>query len=299
VTEFGESAIAGFDYRYRGTHLASERSAFQQIDIYEHETFGRALVLDGLLQTTERDEFCYHEMLVHVPLLCLEQPRRVLVIGGGDGGTLRHVLMHPVERAVMCEIDERVTALSREHLPSVGGAAFDDPRAEVLFDDGIAYMRADGEPFDAIIVDSSDPIGPGEGLFTAAFYRDAAERLAPGGVVCVQSGSPFFQQDEMHRAHRNMAETFGDLRSYLGHIPTYPGTLWSFTMGGSDLAVDTQAAQRRATERGLVTRYWSPEVQAGAFALPAFVRAVIAPDGPPHTFGVSPEETVRRDVPRG
>lgn len=297
--EFGEVVARGFSYRHEGELIARERSAFQQIAVFDTPSFGRVLELDGLLQTTERDEFCYHEMLVHVPLVLLEAPRRVLIIGGGDGGSLRHALMHPVERVVMCEIDERVSVLCRELMPGIAGDAWDDPRAEVLFDDGIAYMRNATEKFDAIIVDSSDPIGPGEGLFTEAFYRDAAAHLAPGGVVCVQSGSPFFQQDECHRAHRNMASALPDVRTYLGHVPTYPGTAWSYTVGGERIVVDAAAAAERARARGLVTRYWTPELQAAAFALNRIAAEVVAPEGPPHTWGRSPEEASHADVPRG
>lgn len=299
MVEFGEAAAEGFFFQHAGEHLASERSGFQQIDVYQTPVFGRVLTLDGLLQTSERDEFCYHEMLVHVPLLTLPAPRRVLIIGGGDGGTLRHVLMHPVAEAVMCEIDERVTALCREWLPAIAGDAFDDPRARVLFEDGIAFVRQPGEPFDAIIVDSSDPVGPGAGLFTEAFYRDARARLAPGGVICVQSGSPVFQQDECHRTHRALAAALPQVRTYMGIVPTYPGTLWSYTIGGEQLSLDPDEAAARAAARGLRTRYWSPAVQGGAFDLPRFVEQVIAADGPPHTFGLSPEERARRAVSDG
>jgi len=287
---YGEQIVPGFTYSFEGKQLASERSPFQQIDIYENESFGRLLMLDGLTQTTERDEFVYHEMLVHVPLISLERPRRVLIIGGGDGGTLRRVLEHPVERAVMVEIDQRVTELCRELIPSISGGAFDDARAEVLFADGIAYVKDGGEPFDAILIDSSDPIGPGEGLFTTEFYRAAASRLNPGGVLAAQSGSPGFQQGELHRTYAHAVEVFPDVRVYLGGVPTYPGGVWSFIVAGQRLELDPAVAAARASERGLVTRYWRPELQRGAFDLPQIVYDVIAPDGPPHTWGLSPAE---------
>lgn len=281
---FGEHIAPGFWSRFEGEALADERSPFQRIQIFDTESFGRTLVLDGLVQTTESDEFCYHEMLTHPPLLMLDQPRAVLIIGGGDGGTLRHVLMHPsVERALMIEIDERVTALCRTHLPALAGEAFDDPRAEVRFADGIAFIKDTDERFDAIIVDSSDPVGPGEGLFTEAFYADAAARLAPGGIVTVQSGSPLFQQAELNRAHRAMATALPDVRTYLGIVPTYPGALWSYTMGSS--ALEPGRGAQRAAERGIDTRYWSPALQAGAFALPAFMTDVLAPGGPAFAWG--------------
>ena len=291
MTEYGEQIVPGFAYRFEGKQLVSERSPFQQIDIYENPSFGRLLALDGLTQTTERDEFIYHEMLVHVPLISLENPRRVLIIGGGDGGTLRRVLEHPsVEHAVMVEIDQRVTELCRELMPSIGGDAFDDARAEVLFADGIAYVRDGGDPFDAVLIDSSDPVGPGEGLFTVDFYRAAASRLAAGGVLCAQSGSPGFQQDELHRTFTHASSAFPVARVYVGFVPTYPGGMWSFTLAGSALSLDPSVAAARAAERKLSTRYWRSELQRGAFDVPQIVYDVIAPDGPPHTWGLSPAE---------
>lgn len=295
MSEFSEQVVAGFSYRYEGEHLLSERSAFQHIDVYDTPSFGRVLVLDGLIQTTEQDEFVYHEMLVHVPLVSLAAPRRVLVIGGGDGGTLRRVLEHPsVERAVMVEIDPRVTAVCREHLPSIAGDAFEAPRAEVRFEDGLAYVRETTETFDAILIDSSDPVGPGEGLFTADFYRAAAARLSEDGVLAAQSGSPAVQQDELHRAYANAMQVFEDVRPYVCSILTYPGSMWSFLLAGRHLHLDPAMAAARAAERGLRTRYWTPEMQRGAFDLPRIVRDVIDPSGPPHTWGLSPEERARR-----
>lgn len=289
---YRESAARGFDYAYSGAGLLhSEQSRFQRLDVYDHPAFGRMLVLDGLTQTTERDEFIYHEMLVHVPLLCLAEPRSVLIVGGGDGGTLRHALMHPtVERAVMVEIDERVTAVCREWIPGISAGALDDPRADVRFDDGAAFVRSDGETFDAILIDSSDPVGPGVALFTGDFYAAALRRLAPGGLLAAQSGGPFFQQRELHRAYRNAAASFPDTRVYLANVPTYPGTLWSFLLCGERIEVDADAATERASKRWLSFRYWTPELHAGCFALPRIVRDVLAPDGPPLTWGLSPEE---------
>jgi len=273
ASRFSESPAAGVEFAYSGDLLHAEDSAFQHVEIYDHPTFGRTLVLDGAVQTSERDEFLYHEMLVHVPLLCHPEPRRVLVIGGGDGGALRRVLEHPsVTEAVMVEIDERVSALSREFMPSIGGDVWDDPRASVLFDDGNAYVHADGDPFDAIIVDSSDPVGPGIVLFETPFYRRCLERLNPGGVYVAQVGSPIYFQDEMRMAFHNARAAFADVRLYLGHVTTYPGVVWSYMLGGERLAVDAGEAGARATERKIVTRYWTPEVHAGAFAIPGIVR---------------------------
>jgi spermidine synthase len=296
VTEFSEEIVPGFRYVYHGELLLSERSPFQTIEVYEHASFGRMLVLDGLVQTTDRDEFVYHEMLVHVPLVAHPGPRSVLIVGGGDGGTLRHALMHPtVERAVMVEIDERVTEVCRKLMPELGGGAFDDPRADVRLEDGIAFVTTTSQRFDAILIDSSDPVGPGEGLFTRSLYESAALALAPGGVLAAQAGSPYVQQDELHRAFSNAASAFPELRLYLAGVPTYPGTAWSFFTNAPIVSAET--ARARARERGLQTRYWTPEVQRGSFDLPQIVRDVIAADGPPRTWGVSTGERERRAVP--
>ena len=280
MARFSESPAPGVEFAYEGELVHAEDSAFQHIDIYDHPTFGRTLVLDGAVQTSERDEFLYHEMLVHVPLLCHPSPQRVLVIGGGDGGTLRRVLEHPtVTEAVMVEIDERVTALSREYMPSIGGECWDDPRASVLFDDGNAYVHADGEPFDAIIVDSSDPVGPGIVLFETPFYRRCLERLNPGGVHVAQVGSPIYFQDEMRMAFRNARAAFPDVRLYLGYVTTYPGVVWSFMLCGERLQIDAAEAGARAAERKITARTWTPEVQEGAFALPGIIRDGLDGDG--------------------
>jgi spermidine synthase len=280
VSRFSETPAPGVTFAYEGESLHAEDSAFQRIEIYEHPTFGRTLVLDGAVQTSERDEFLYHEMLVHVPLLCHRSPSRVLVIGGGDGGTLRRVLEHPtVTDAVMVEIDPRVTELSREFLPSIGGDVWDDPRASVLFEDGNAYVHADGEPFDAIIVDSSDPVGPGVVLFETPFYVRCLERLNPGGVFVAQVGSPIYFQDEVRMAVRNARAAFADVRLYLGHVTTYPGVVWSFMLCGQRLTIDAEQAAAAAAERKLSPRYWTSQIHEGAFAMPGIVLDALDGDG--------------------
>ena len=279
-SRFFETPSPGVEFAYEGELLHAEDSAFQHVDVYEHPTFGRTLVLDGAVQTSERDEFLYHEMLVHVPLLAHPDPKRVLVIGGGDGGTLRRVLEHPtVTDVVMVEIDQRVTDVSREYMPSIGGEVWDDPRATVLFEDGNAYVHAEGEPFDAIIVDSSDPVGPGIVLFETPFYARCLERLNPGGVFVAQVGSPIYFQDEMRMAYRNARAAFADVRLYLGHVTTYPGVVWGFMLAGERLEIDADAAGARAAERKIPVRTWTPEAHVGAFALPGFVLEGLEGDG--------------------
>jgi spermidine synthase len=276
---FFETPAPGVEQAYEGELLHAEDSAFQHIDVYEHPTFGRVLVLDGAVQTSERDEFLYHEMLVHVPMIAHPDPRRVLVIGGGDGGTLRRVLEHPtVTEAVMVEIDERVTVVSRELLPSIGADVWDDPRATVLFDDGNAYVHGGDDTFDAIIVDSSDPVGPGIVLFETPFYEAALARLNPDGVFVAQVGSAIYFQDEIRMAVRNARAAFPDVRLYLGLVTTYPGVAWSFMLAGRHIEIDQESAGARAAERKISTRCWTPEVQAGAFAIPGFVQEALEGD---------------------
>ncbi len=265
-----------------GRELVRERSQHQEIVIVETPSHGRVLVLDGVVQITEMDEFVYQEMLVHVPLVAHGAARRVLVIGAGDGGVLRRVLQHPsVERAVMVEIDEAVVRLCREHMPNIGGQAWDDPRAEVIIGDGIAFVRdAPADSFDVIIVDSTDPIGVGEVLFTDAFYADCARILAPGGVLVNQCGVPFMQADELRETSLRRARVFRDVSAYVAAVPTYVGGLMTLGWASNDpdlrtLPVDEVA--RRAQAAGILgtTRYWTPAVHVASFALPAYIDALL------------------------
>jgi len=274
---FSESPITGLEIVYDGELLHEERSAFQLIQVFEHPTFGRMLVLDGLVQTTERDEFFYHEMLVHVPLICHPEPQRVLIIGAGDGGALRRVLEHrSVEHVTMVEIDERVTAVSREWLPSISAGAFADRRAVVRFEDGHAFVLDSPDTYDAIVVDSSDPVGPGIVLFSAAFYEAALERLGPKGVFAAQIGTPTLFPGEIRMAMSNAAAAFPVAKPYLGAVPTYPGTLWAYLLAGRELDIDGGEAARRANDRGIGGSYWTPAVHVAAFELPRFVSDLAA-----------------------
>lgn len=284
-TAYGEPVTEGFDHAFTGRLVHTQRSEFQLVEVFDHPHFGRMLVLDGLIQTSERDEFCYHEMLVHPAMLSVPSPERSLVIGGGDGGTLRRMLEHP-GRAEMCEIDRTVTDVSVEHLPSVSAGAITDTRATVVFDDGAAYVASHEATFDVIAVDSTDPIGPAVVLFSEAFYADCRRALRPGGVVVAQSGSPMYQGAELQAAYRNMREVFEHVEVYLGFVPTYPGVLWSFlagTDGPPPSACAVEVLEARMRDRKLETRFYTPEVHAAAFALPAFVRDLLeeARDGAP------------------
>lgn len=260
--------------------LAAVTSAFQDIRVYETPSHGRMLMLDGVVQITEFDEFVYQEMLTHVPLILHGEARRVLIIGAGDGGVLRRVLMHrQVERAVMVEIDGEVIRLSKEFLPSIGGDAWSDPRAEVIVGDGIDYVRnAPDASFDAIIVDSTDPIGVGEILFTDAFYRNCARVLGPDGMIVNQCGVPFMQAQELRETSERRGLHFSTVSAYVAAVPTYVGglmTLGIATNRDTLAGLDVETVTRRAERAGILgtTRYWSPELQLACFALPPYIAA--------------------------
>lgn len=253
--------------------LHEEWTPYQHLEVYENPTFGRMLVLDGAVQTTELEEFVYHEMLVHPALLTHPSPRRVLIIGGGDGGALEEALKHPLERAVMVEIDEAVVRASRAYLSTICQDAFDDPRAQLVIGDGIAFVAGGGDSFDVVLVDSTDPQGPSLGLYSPDFYKQVAARLAPEGVLAVQSGSPLYQRDLLAAVRRHLRAVFPHVRTCLATVVAYPGGLWSFTLasrGRDPAALSAEEIARRTQDLGL--RYYGPLVHGGAFHLPPYLR---------------------------
>lgn len=274
-----ETLYSAWGQRFRVVReLARTQSAFQDIAIFESESHGRVMVLDGVIQITEGDEFVYQEMLVHVPLLAHGAASNVLIIGAGDGGVLRRVLQHrTTQRAVMVEIDGEVIRLSKEYLPSIAGNAWTDKRAEVIVGDGIDYVKnAPDASFDVIIVDSTDPIGVGEVLFTDEFYANCARILSDRGLIVNQCGVPFMQADELRETSARRASFFPYVTAYVAAVPTYVGGF--MTLGFAAKAADTlgltsgEIAQR-ATRAGIAgtTQYWSPEIQASAFHLPPYI----------------------------
>lgn len=254
--------------------LSRSKSAFQNIEIFETDYFGRILVLDGVIQTTERDEFVYHEMLVHVPVLAHGAVRDVLIIGGGDGGVLREVLRHPVASAVMVEIDGDVVDLCKAHLPSLSDGAFDNPRAELIIGDGFGYAAETDRQFDVIIVDSTDPFGPGEILFSDDFYKNCRRILRPGGIMVTQNGVPFFQGSEVATTARRMRPFFDDVAFYGAVVPTYIGGFMTLAWASDNAAmrdVSELEIAARAKAIGLTGRYWSPAMYRACFSLPPFI----------------------------
>jgi spermidine synthase len=249
--------------------LYDAASPYQHIQVAVSPLFGRMLILDDAVQTTERDEYVYHEMLVHLPLVTHREPKRVLIIGGGDGGTLEEVLKHPVDLAVMVEIDRSVVDVSRTYLPDIARGAFDDSRTRLLIADGIAFVRDTTERFDVILVDSTDPKGAAAALFSEEFFAMCAQVLTPEGILAMQSGSLLYQGDLFDSVRRHLA-LLPVVVPYWAAVPSYPGTVWTFTLGsrGPDpRTVDRGTIARRAGGFGL--RYYGPDAHRAALSLPA------------------------------
>ncbi len=259
--------------------LFNRQSAYQHVQVLQTDAFGRMLTLDGLVMLTERDEFVYHEMISHPALCLLPRPRRVLIVGGGDGGTLREVLRYSeIEQVDLVEIDEVVVEAARTCFPELS-IAFDDPRARLHVADGVAFVRATAPAtYDLIIVDSTDPVNFAEGLFGEAFYRDCVRILTDDGVLVTQSESPFDHtfQASIQAAHAMLGRIFPQVHMYLAHIPTYPMGLWSFTLASKRLHpvedFDPEQAARRLAPFVDRLRYYNVELHRAAFALPSFVR---------------------------
>ncbi|MEM7723975.1 MAG: polyamine aminopropyltransferase [Pseudomonadota bacterium] len=250
----------------------------QRLRVFENPTFGRILTLDGVVQVTEADNFIYHEMLTHVPILAHGAATRVLIVGGGDGGMAREVLKHQsVEQVTMVEIDAGVVDFSKEYLPGISAGAFDDPRLDLVIADGADFMAKNRDDYDVIIIDSTDPIGPGEVLFTDHFYGHAKRRLTEHGILVTQNGVPFLQGDELTGTIRAFKALFTDATCYLATVPTYAGGPMAFGWGTNgparDVPLDTLAARFAAAN--LTTDYYTPEVHKAAFALPTYVSRLI------------------------
>lgn len=250
----------------------TEKTDFQQIDILETQQFGRMLVLDGMVMTTIKDEFVYHEMISHIALNTHPNPKKVLVVGGGDGGAIREILKHKtVEKAVLAEIDERVIETSKEYLPEIAGSLH-DPRADIQVVDGIKYIHDHKNEFDVILVDSTEPIGPAVGLFEKGFYQGIYESLKEDGILVAQTESPWFNADLIKRVYKDISSIFPVTRLYTVSIPTYPSGLWSFTLGSKNydpLKVDDSEINE------INTKYYTPTLHKAVFQLPKFVEDII------------------------
>lgn len=248
--------------------LYDSQTNHQRIKLFENPKFGRVLTLDDVVQTTQGDEFIYHEMLAHVPMFAHSDPKRVLIIGGGDGGIAREVLRHTVDNVTMVEIDQSVIEFSKEYLPTLSAGAFDDPRLAVVIEDGAVFMRETQDTFDVIIVDSTDPIGPGEVLFTDTFYGHAARALGENGILVTQNGVPFMQPQELSGSLRAFKALFKYYGCYLAGVPSYAG-------GPMALGFASQADYANiARPSEFKLRYYNTAVHHAAFALPNYIKAL-------------------------
>lgn len=252
-------------------------SPFQEITILDTYEFGRILVLYGSIMTTEKDEFIYHEMISHVPLGAHPSPKEVLIIGGGDGGTLREVLKHQrVQRATLVEIDRMVVEKCKEFLPTIA-TSFDHARARVLFEDGDRYLTSVAEKFDVLLVDASDPIGPAEVLFQKPFHEKAFRALRDDGIFVTQSESPFYHQKTVRALYRNLAQVFPIVRMYHAYVPTYPSAIWSFAFCSKRYDPFERLDPHDATWATIKTRYYNADIHRAAFALPNFMKELVEP----------------------
>ena len=257
--------------------LYAGQSEFQRIDLFETQEYGRLLVIDGFVMCTEKDEFIYHEMIVHVPMAVAPGIRRVLVIGAGDGGVVRELTRYgTIERIDLVEIDEMVVTVCREYLPQTA-CRFDDERVRLFYRDGVEFVRQKENAYDLIIVDSTDPIGPGEGLFTRAFYEDCCRALREYGILVNQHESPFYPNDAaaMQLAHRRIAPVFPISEVYQAHIPTYSSGHWLFGFASKKYHPVRDFEPDKWNGLGLETKYYNTRLHTGAFALPNYVEKLL------------------------
>jgi spermidine synthase len=278
-----ETLHGGFRVRLKADQvLFDSETEHQQLIIFENEDFGRVMLLDGVVQLSTRDEFIYHEMMAHVPLFAHGKAKKVLIVGGGDGGVLREVLRHPeVKSVTLCEIDRSVIDLCQLHFPDVAGGAFEDDRTNVVIADGTKFVHETDERFDVILVDSTDPIGPGAVLFTKPFYTDCHRTLASGGVLVTQNGLPFLQAPELKQSITYFRELFDDAFAYVATTPSYFGGSMSYGWATDNKKLrqhPLDRVERRYKKAGAFpTRYWRPEMQVAAFALPAYIQELVNP----------------------
>jgi spermidine synthase len=278
---FQETLHDGYGQRFRVEEMLVDiHTGLQHLTIFRNALMGRVLALDGVVQTTEADEFIYHEMLAHVPILAHGAARRVLIIGVGDGGIVRETARHRgIEEIVAVEIDRVVVDLCRRHLPNHSAGALDDARVRLVIGDGLAFVRGDAGGFDVILTDSTDPSGPGESLFGDAFHAHCRRLLNPGGILATQNGVPFLQAAELARTARQLARYFEDAHFFHAAVPSYIGGSMCFGWGATDPAsrrIERAVLEARFAASGLVTRYYNPAIHRASFALPQYMLETIA-----------------------
>lgn len=256
--------------------LFSEQSDFQKVEIFDTDSvLGRVLTLDELMMTTEGDEYHYHEMIAHIPMMQHPEPKSVLVIGGGDGGTVREVLKHKtVERVVLCEIDGMVIEACKKYLPTIA-CELDNPKVETLVQDAIEYIKDKKEEFDIVLIDSTDPMGPGEGLFTDEFYTNVKNSLKKGGIMVAQSESPFAQAESVKKMYVQLKKVFPVVSTYTSNIPTYPGGYWAWAFCSVDVEPLSFYAEDREEEITSTCKIYNRDYHNARFALPNYLKNLI------------------------
>lgn len=259
--------------------LVRRRTNHYDILVFENQLFGRVLALDGIVQTTERDEFVFHEMLVHVPLFAHGGVRDVLIIGGGDGGVLKEVLKHKTVKTVtVVEIDRGVIECCRQHLTAVCGQAFDDPRTNIVFGDGVSFVASGDRDYDLILVDSTDPVGPGAALFDGTFYANCADRLRPGGILVSQFGVPFAEPEWLARPYLRLQDAFAATACYLVPVPANYGGFLAICLASQSAEsqnVAPEQLKQRFQDAGISTKYYTPDMHKASFALPPYVTEIL------------------------
>jgi len=259
-------------------HLYTGQSEFQKVDVMDCHELGRTLTLDGLMMVNKKDEFIYHDMIAHVPMATNPTIKTVLVIGGGDGGTVRELCRYKtIEKIDMVEIDKLVVDVSREYLQFTS-CALDDPRVNLYYEDGIEFVKDKKACYDLILVDSTDPIGPGEGLFTNEFYTNCHKALTEEGILVNQNESPYYDQfsHEFKRAHSKIKKIFPVSKVYQFHMPTYPSGHWLFGFASKGIDPVSNDNVDQWNTLGLETKYYNTEIHRGAFALPTYVKDMMA-----------------------
>ncbi len=252
--------------------LFSEQSKYQKVEILDSDSkLGKILTLDDLMMATEGDEYFYHEMIAHIPMMNHPCPKSVLVIGGGDGGTVREVLKHnTVEKVVLCEIDDMVIEASKKYLPTIA-CKLDDPKVEIRVEDAIEYIKDKKDMFDIILIDSTDPMGPGVGLFTEEFYTNVMNSLKDGGIMVAQSESPVANEDEIKHMYRLLKKVFPIVSSYTSPIPTYPGGYWAWAFCSKTVEPLSYIDEERCAEITKQCKIYNKDYHKARFALPTFL----------------------------
>lgn len=274
---YHEITPAGFGIAIKaGKVLFSEHSDFQKVEVFETESdLGRVLTLDDLMMTTEGDEFHYHEMISHIPMMHHKAPKSVLVIGGGDGGTVREVLKHKtVERVVLCEIDGMVIDACKKYLPTIS-CGLSDSRVEILVQDAIEYIKDKKNEFDIVLIDSTDPMGPGEGLFTEEFYTNVKNSLKEGGIVAAQSESPFVNKEEIKKMYNLLKKVFPVCSTYTSNIPTYPGGYWAWAFCSENVKPLSYFADDRYEDIVKTCKIYNKDYHNARFALPNYLKELL------------------------